>query len=112
MSMSPAIRGWQNQPPPGGWAITYTLPGTDQKWTLSGLPNKIVLGISEVQKANNIFEGYGVIWDYCNAIWTARDPARALAYRDSVGVQQVAAATAMSRSTARAKVSVGCTRCG
>ena len=113
MSMSPAIRNWQSQPPPGGWSITYTLPGTDQKWVLPGLPNKIVLGIAEVQKANGIFQGFGVVWDYCNAIWTERDPARALPYSTSKGGRvQPARTTTMSRSTVRAKQSKGCSRCG
>lgn len=111
MSMSPAIRGWQNSPPPGGWSIKYTLPGTTQEWFLTGLPNKVVLGIAEVQKANDIFEGFGPIWDLCNAIWVARDPARALPYRTSKGVPQETAAHRLSRTVARSKVSHGCSSC-
>jgi hypothetical protein len=114
MSMKPAIRNWQSHPPPGGWTITYTLPGTSQQWVFAGLPGKVVGAIADVQRANGIFAGFGPIWDLCNAIWTERDPVRALPYNTSAGqpVQPAQTSYTMPRSTARAKQSVGCRRCG
>jgi hypothetical protein len=112
MSMKPAIRNWQSQPPTGGWAIEYTLPGTDQKWLFQGLPHSIVEGIAEVQGANGIFKGYGPVWDMANAIWTKRDPKRALSYTESTGDRITSSSPApLSRSTTRARVTKPCARC-
>ena len=81
---SPAIRNWQAQPPPGSWAITYTL--NDQQWFVNeGNPHAIVAKIADIQKRNSAFTTSGAIWDFCNNIWTGRDPKRALSYTDSTG---------------------------
>ena len=114
--MKPAIRNWQSQPPSGGWAIDYTLPGTEQKWFFQGLPNAIVEGIADVQQANKVFVGYGPIWDMCNAIWTKRDPHRALSYTTSTGegkqkLVSGAIQSPSSRSAMRARISKPCSRC-
>ena len=116
MSMKPAIRNWQSQPPSGGWAIEYTLPGTEQKWLFKGLPHAVVEGIADVQGANKVFEGYGPIWDLCNAIWTKRDPRRALSYTTSSGARQFlrvsgAILDPRNRSAMRARVTKPCGRC-
>ena len=114
--MSPAIRGWQNQPPQGGWAIDYTLPGTEQKWLFKGMPHSIIEGIAEVQQANKVFDGYGKIWDMANAIWTKRDPHRALSYTESTGAKKPMLVSGSivnpkKRSTLRAKITKPCGRC-
>jgi len=113
--MSPAIRNWQAQPPSGGWSIEYTLPGTEQRWLFKGLPHAIIEGIAEVQQANGIFDGYGPIWDMANAIWTKRDPDRALGFTTTSGqrVQKlvVTSPAKLSRTTLRAAATKACGRC-
>ena len=116
MSMKPAIRNWQSQPPNGGWAVEYVLPGTEQKWFFKGLPNAIVEAIADVQQANKIFDGYGPIWDMLNKIWTTRDPHRALDYTLSDGTRKQRLVSGKivpptSRAALRARISKPCSRC-
>jgi hypothetical protein len=119
MAFSPAIRNWQSQPPNGGWAIEFILKDKDghpHKWYFKGLPNAIVEAISDVQKANDIFDGYGPVWDHCNAIWTKRDPKRATSYSTISGTKinsttSKAFIKPQSRTAHRARVSKPCGRC-
>lgn len=107
--LSPAIRSHQLRPPNGGWSIWYELDG--QKWLFEkGGPYGIVESIAEVQQANGRFVSYGHIWDYCNKIWTERDPARALPYTESAGIGNNPPRT-VTRITARAIYRAGCSSC-
>jgi hypothetical protein len=74
---SPQIKQWQSRPIQGGWGLSYELMG--QSWSItSSNPYNTVAKIAQIQRVNGQFDGEGPIWDYCNAIWAARDPARAL----------------------------------
>ena len=120
MSFSPAIRNWQAQPPVGGWALTYSITdgsGEEHKWFFQGLPHSIIEGVAEVQKANNIFDGYGKIWDWANDTWTKRDPKRALSYSREDGTYVAspmvsgAVASPTIRGARSARVTKPCSRC-
>lgn len=70
------LRQWEMRPPPGGWRVNYTERG--RAYSLKGSPPSIVERIAVIQKEAGTFNGYTAIWDYCNAIWCRRDPARCL----------------------------------
>ena len=72
--MKPLIKGWELQPPMGGWSITYNYGG--QEWVLMGRPYQIVQQIASIQQKNEVYEGDEKIWAFCNAIWCERDPKR------------------------------------
>lgn len=73
----PAIKQWQIKPIPGGWGLIYELHG--QRWSIDGpTPRRIVAEIAKIQAVNNAYVGDAPIWDYCNAIWTAKAPDRAV----------------------------------
>ena len=72
--MKPLIRGWELQPPMGGWNITYEHGG--QEWVLMGRPYQIVQQIASIQQKNEVYEGDEKIWEFCNNIWCERDPKR------------------------------------
>ena len=72
-----AIRQSEQRPPAGGWSLDYSEKG--QTWRVSGTnPLKIVEQIVQIQKINKSFNGLDPVWDYCNDIWRARDPQRAI----------------------------------
>lgn len=78
----PLIKQWQSRPPAGGWGIKYELLG--QVWTIDGpTPQRIVEQIAQIQRQNRAYSSHQAIWDYCNAIWTERDPARAVVQKAS-----------------------------
>jgi len=87
MSLAPAIRNYQSQPPNGGWGIDFELGG--QHWWVKASPYKMVEKIAGIQKANGKFDGYAPIWDMLNQIWTNNDPKRALPYADSKGTRHL-----------------------
>lgn len=73
--MEPRLKNWKQNPPPGGWGITYTIRG--QNFGVMGTnPDMVVKKIIEIQKRNNDFHGHQRVWDYCNRIWCARAPQR------------------------------------
>jgi hypothetical protein len=73
----PAIKQADNRPPTGGWSIIYIEKG--QKFDCSARSAyKVVELITEIQKINHTFTTIDAVWDYCNDIWRARDPKRAI----------------------------------
>ncbi len=60
----------------GGWSVEYRIG--EQSWTLTGRPITIVSQIGKIQERNDIYEGDGAIWDWCNKVWCERDPKRCL----------------------------------
>lgn len=84
----PAIRGYEISPPTGGWRIHIGVLG--QSFTFNGNSTSVVKQIADIQKKNNVYEGEGVIWEYCNRQWCERDPKRCLIGEttDSMGLRQ------------------------
>jgi hypothetical protein len=75
--MSCSIRNSQTRPIPGGWSLNYDHNG--QAFRITGhSPNAIVERIASIQRANNSYQGDKDIWSYCNAVWEARAPERAV----------------------------------
>lgn len=73
----PAISQSDNRPPIGGWGVTYEEKG--QAWSVTGTnPYRIVDQIASIQQINNSFTTIDAVWDFCNNIWRARDPKRAI----------------------------------
>lgn len=74
----PAIRGWQSQPPAGGWPFTYHAEN-GQKFPLKGFTaQQVVDNLNSVLKLNGWFISDAHSWAIANGVWTARDPERAL----------------------------------
>lgn len=74
----PAIRGWQSQPPAGGWPFTY-IAENGQKFPLKGFSaQQVVDNLNALLKLNQWYISDAHTWAIANGVWTSRDPERAL----------------------------------
>jgi len=75
--MTPRIRSWRLQPPRGGWGVPYYVGG-HQMISNSRKPEQVVREVYKFGVKGGKIKSIGDAWDYCNDIWTKRDPERAM----------------------------------
>ena len=81
----PAIRGWQSQPPAGGWPFTFTAEN-GQRFPLKGFSaQQVVDNLNNILKLNGWFISDSHTWAIANGVWTSKDPQRALAGAVTIG---------------------------
>ena len=74
----PAIRGWQSQPPAGGWPFTYHAEN-GQRFPLKGFSaQQVVDNLNSILKLNSWFVSDAHTWAIANGVWTAKDPERSI----------------------------------
>lgn len=85
----PAIRGWQSQPPAGGWPFTYHAEN-GQRFPLKGFSaQQVVDNLNSILKLNSWFISDSHTWAIANGVWTTKDPERSIA--GAVTIEQLPA---------------------
>lgn len=78
-AFEPAIRNWKNQPPAGGWPFTYIAENRQRFFIESHDPKRCVELLTDILRLNKWFISDAHTWAIANAVWTSRDPKRAMA---------------------------------
>jgi len=74
MSEFPAMRAWENFPPPGGWSVEVEIGG--HRFRIRGGPHTILRRYMELAAKNGESLSLAQAQKNLNVLWCERDPAR------------------------------------
>lgn len=74
MSDFPALKAWENFPPPGGWSVEVEIGG--HTFRLRGGPHSIRRQYLEICRKNGVSVNQRQAEKLLNTLWCERDPAR------------------------------------